>query len=381
MQVFKALLKVVKKNMLLAVIFTAVFIFIAVFTAHYEERTSFEAVKIKLTVFDEDDSEESRALTGLLEEKYEIVDIENSEDTIMDMLYYETTDCVIIIENGYSQKLSAGETEGLFSTYHMHDSYSLVIMEQYLNDYAAAVKAYTAAGTPVTEAIDNAAKDISVETKVDMETVADSGNDDYFDYYNFMPYIILSAFLSLLCPVLGVMERRDIRYRTNCSSVRPRSYMFQLFAGCGLVVFVIWLIIDGVGAAIYGLPSSGREWLAVLNSFVFAVMSTFLAVLIASFTTSKNIVNLLTQVIGLGMSFFCGIFVTQDMLGDKVLAVGRFFPAYWYIRLNDMLRGRTVLTAEKAMLCFGIQTAFIAAIVTVTLLIRRVKYNSVKAMT
>ncbi len=380
MQVFKALLKVVKKNMFTAIVYTVVFILIAVITAKNGNQNSFEAVKIRLTVFDEDNTEESSSLVSLLDEKYELVDIDNNKDDIMDMLYYESTDCVIIIENGYSQKLSAGETEGLFSTYHMHDSYSLVIMEQYLNDYAAAVKAYSATGIPVAEAIDNAAKDISVETNVDLEADSDAGNDDYFEYHHFAPYIIISAFLSLLCPVLGVMERRDIRYRTNCSSVRPGSFVFQLFAGCGVVVFLMWFIIVGVGAAIYGLPSNGRQWLAVLNSFIFAAMATFLAVLISSITTSKNIITLITQALGLGMSFFCGIFVTQDMLGDKVLAVGRFFPAYWYIKLNDMLRGKTIFTTETAMLCFGIQAAFIAAIVMVTLLIRRMKYNSVKAM-
>ena len=102
--------------------------------------------------------------------------------------------------------------------------------------------------------------------------------------------------------------------------------------------------------------------------------------LISKEASSKNIITLITQALGLGMSFFCGIFVPQDMLGSSVLAVGKFFPAYWYIRLNNMLRGSTLLSAEKAALCFGIQAAFVVAIVTVTLLIRRMKYNSVKVM-
>lgn len=380
MQVFKAFLKVVKKNMFTALVFTFVFISIAVITAHNEDRSSFEAVKIDLTVFDEDNSAESRALTGLLSEKYHMVDTNNNKDDIMDMLYYESVDCIVIIENGYSEKLAAGETEGLFSTYHMHDSYALVIMEQYLNDYASTVKAYTLAGTPLEEALKNTAQDLAVETEVNMESKVSGGNDDYFEYYNYMPYIIISAFLSLLCPVLNIMERRDLRYRTNCSSVRPATYTMQIFIGCAVVVTALWLLMVGVGAGIYGMASTSREWLAVLNSFVFVLISTAISVLVASLTSSKNIITLITQALGLGMSFFCGIFVPQDMLGSSVLAVGKFFPAYWYIRLNNMLRGSTLLSAEKAALCFGIQAAFVVAIVTVTLLIRRMKYNSVKVM-
>jgi len=380
MQVFKAFLKVVKKNMFTALVFTFVFILIAVMTANHDDISSFEAVKIKLTVFDEDNSPESRAIVGLLSEKYEMVDTNNNRDDIMDMLYYESVDGVVIIENGYSKKLAAGETEGLFSTYHMHDSYSLVIMEQYLNDYAATVKAYTAAATPLSEAISRTAQDLSAETEVSVETFGAEGNDDYFSYYNFMPYIIISAFMSLLCPVLNIMERKDLRYRTNCSSVRPFAYTMQIFIGCGVVVIALWLIMVGVGGMLYGFAKGKRELLAVLNSFVFVLVATAISVLVASLTSSKNIITLITQAVGLGMSFFCGIFVTQDMLGDSVLAVGKFFPAYWYIKLNDMLRGWKVYDAEKAALCLGIQAAFIAAIVTVTLLIRRMKYNSVKAM-
>ena len=70
MQVFKAFLKVVKKNMFTALVFTFVFILIAVMTANHDDISSFEAVKIKLTVFDEDNSPESRHQSGAIQNLY-----------------------------------------------------------------------------------------------------------------------------------------------------------------------------------------------------------------------------------------------------------------------------------------------------------------------
>ena len=383
MQVFKAFFKVLRKNSMTAVIFIGIFLLISVMSATQKADIGIR-VDIRMAVFDEDCTPESEKLTELLGEKYTLRDAKNDKDYITDMLYYEAADYALVINRGYSEKLANGDTSGLFSSYHMHDSYGAVIVEQFLDDYAATVSAYTAAGLPLDKAIENAGADLLTETEVTIETFDDSNNDyssSFSSYFKYMPYILISAILSALCPVLMIMNRKDIRYRTNCSSVAPNSYTFQIFAGGAVFVLAVWLIFIVAGLIIYGGIFRGKAWTAVLNSGLFALITTAMAVLIASIISSQKILTLIVQILGLGMSFLCGIFVPQSMLSDGVLAVGRFLPTYWYIYLNDMLSGAAVYSSEKAAMCLLIEAGYAAALLLVTLLIRRLRYSSSQIIT
>lgn len=39
------------------------------------------------------------------------------------------------------------------------------------------------------------------------------------------------------------------------------------------------------------------------------------------------------------MAFMCGVFVPQWLLADNVLAVSKFLPAFWYVKIINMLSG------------------------------------------
>ena len=48
---------------------------------------------------------------------------------------------------------------------------------------------------------------------------------------------------------------------------------------------------------------------------------------------------MINNILTLGMSFLCGIFIPQQMLGKGVLAFSKFLPLYWYIKNNDLISG------------------------------------------
>ena len=385
MQVFKAFFKVLKKNSITAIIFIGVFLMISLMISNGKaEVNDFDVDANRVTVFDEDCTPESEKLMGFLEEKYEIRDIKNDRDLILDMLFYEQIDYAFIINKGYAEKLASGNVQGLFSSYQMHDSYGKVMVEQCLDDYAAAVCSYTSAGIPLDKAIDNAGEDLLVETEVKMERFSE--DDENFTplfsaYFRYLPYILISAILSALCPVLMIMNRKDLRYRTNCSSVAPNSYTMQIFAGGAVFVLAVWLIFIGAGIYMYGGIFRGKAWTAVLNSGLFALITTAMAVLVASLISSQKILTLIVQILGLGMSFICGIFVPQSMLGDGVNAVGRFLPTFWYVKLNEMLCGEQLYSSEKAAMCLLIESGYAAALILVTLLIRKLRYSGSQILT
>lgn len=381
MQVFNVFFKVLKKKMPVSLIYIIVFVSIAIPMSKIGSKDStFKASKLDVCVFDEDGTTESAALTELIGKKHKLVEVENNKDAITDALYYESADYILIINKGYSEKLSAGETDGLFSTYHMHDSYGTVLMGQFLNEYTGAVCAYTAGGMDIETAIANAADAVSLEAEVEMASFEEGSGDPDFSrsfssYFQYLPYILISVLMNSLCPVLLAFNRKDIKYRTNCSSVKANSYTMQIFAGSAVYIAVVWLIFMVVAVMMNGGMLQGKALTAALNSFIFALVSASITIFISGFDPSPNLVNLLTQIVGLGMSFLCGIFVPQSMLGDGVLAAARFLPAYWYVRVNNMLCGIEMYDSSKVAAYLAIEAAFAAAFTSLTLLVRKISYS------
>ena len=96
---------------------------------------------------------------------------------------------------------------------------------------------------------------------------------------------------------------------------------------------------------------------------------------VSSFEPRDNVLNLINQVLGLGMSFMCGVFIPTSILSSSVLSAARFMPAYWYIRANNMIADVQPFSLEGVLKCYGVQLLFAAALVLLTLLVRRVKYS------
>ena len=386
MQVFKTFMKILKKKIPTAMIYIAVFMAISIPMANSgAEMNMFEQTRMNICIFDEDNTPESRALTEYIGQSHDIVQLENDRDTIIDALYYERVNYVLIINSGYAEKLASSSTEELFGSYHMHYNYSTVFMGQFLNEYVNSVRAYIAGGKELSDAIKSAEAALSQETEVAYASFDEVGNEDYprnYSYYfRYLPYVLVSAMINALCPVLLALNRRDIRFRTNCSSVKPNSYTMQIFAGSAIFVFAAWMLFMAAGMIMYGGIFEGKAWYAVLNSFIFALVSASIAIFISSLSPSMNIVNLLTQVIGLGMSFLCGIFVDQSLLGDGVLAAARFLPAYWYIKVNNMLSGIEVFDFSKMAEFLAIEAAFAVVLAILTVLVRRLKYSGAAILT
>lgn len=387
MQVFNAFLKIIRKNIRTALIYIIIFFGMCFLMAsNSEEKQSFKSTKLTVSVFDEDNTEESRALTAFIGQKHNLKTIENDPDVIKDAVYMQmisSVDYVMVIQKGYAEKLNAHEYNDLFGNYHMHDDYDTAIMEQFLNEYVSSVRAYQASGKSLTDAISRTESALSVETKVTIKDFTNHAGSDEFpalfsNYFRYLPYILVSVLIEVLCPVLLAMGRKKIRYRTNCSSVKPMNYTLQLFAGSALFVAVIWLAFMIGGMAFYGGIYRGIAWIAVLNSFIFAMISVTLAVLIAAFNPSETIVNLVAQVIGLGMSFLCGIFIEQQWLSSGVLAFAKFLPAYWYVKVNNMIAGIDAYDSKAVIFALLIETAFAVALALLTIAVRKAKYSSKK---
>ena len=79
--------------------------------------------------------------------------------------------------------------------------------------------------------------------------------------------------------------------------------------------------------------------LCLLNSLIYTIVVIAITLLVGSFKLSSSALSLVANVIGLGTSFLCGIFVPLWLLSDKVIAFSKFLPTYWFIKNNNMISG------------------------------------------
>lgn len=380
MQVLKVFFKVLKAKLPAASAYIVVFFCIAVAMANMGGTTEdFSDTSVTLSVIDNDKTDASKAFCDYLSKNNRIVEIENDERAITDSIYNEVVSYVLVINEGYEEKISKGETDGLFENYKNPKSSKGIFIDSKVDLYAKTLSAYITGGSSIETALEKTKDTLGEEIKVTMETFKkDTGSDfsDSFTYYfQYIPYGILSVLITALSPVLLTLNKKEIRDRTNCSCIKFSSQTAQIILGSFLFAIVLWAIFAFAGVMMNGGGLGERHYLAVLNSFVFALISLAVALIVSNLAKSQESVGMLTNIIGLGMSFLCGVFVPQSMLGDGVLNVARFLPAYWYVRANDMLAGYNddVYSVGRFMEFLGIEIVFMVVLFVVAIVISRVK--------
>ena len=384
MQVFKTFMKVTKKKLHISMIYIVVFVAICVaMTLTSSSTNEYTDSKLDISITDLDNSEASKALADYIARSNKIVKLGEGKDKALDALYYRRADIILTINEGYSEKLEKGDTEGLFSDYRIPGSYSAELFDSQLNQYISMVTACTAGGSSLEEACEKAAELSATEIEVETVSFGKNINADYDDdiaaFFQYLSYILIVTLIAGLCPTLLIMMSRDIRNRTNCSCITVTSQMSQIVLGTVIFVVGLYLLLMGVAAVLFrDMLFNEKGLLAMLNGFVFLIFSMMLTLLIAVIAPSTNVINMIANVISLGMSFLCGVFVPQSLLSGVVLNIGKFLPAYWYVRANNMLAGSNgeVFSSKEFMLCIGIELAFSVVLFCVTLIAAKTKQSS-----
>ncbi len=384
MQVFKTFMKVTKKKLHISMIYIIIFVSICVaMTLTSSSTNEFKDSKLDISITDLDNSEASKALADYIARSNKIVELGEGKDKALDALYYRRADIILTINEEYSEKLEKGDTEGLFSDYRIPGSYSAELFDSQLNQYISMVTACTAGGSSLEEACEKAAELSATEIEVETVSFGKNINADYDNdiaaFFQYLSYILIVTLIAGLCPTLLIMMSRDIRNRTNCSCITVTSQMSQIVLGTVIFVVGLYLLLMGVAAVLFrDMLFNEKGLLAMLNGFVFLIFSMMLTLLIAVIAPSSNVINMIANVISLGMSFLCGVFVPQSLLSGVVMNIGKFLPAYWYVRANNMLAGSNgeIFSSKEFMLCIGIELAFSVVLFCVTLIAAKTKQSS-----
>lgn len=384
MQVCKTFARVAKKNLPNTFIYFVVFMVILIAMSANASATNgkqFQVSSVNLCIFDEDQSTASAALSDYLSSLHHIVSLNASDrDTLQDNMYYYQIDYVLTIPKDFEQNLTSQSIENLVETSKRKDSCSGYFVDRQIDNYIQALVLYMKSGASISDAI--ASTNTSLAAVPEVETVSfsnteKSGNDMMYYFFQYFPYVILMMLLEGLSPVLMAFRKPLMKARLSCGALPQSRISAQLGLGCLIYVFLWWLGFLAIATVLYGPAQlfSHNGLFCILNSAVYLLIATAIALLLGSFPMDFNIINMIANILGLGTSFLCGIFVPQAYLGEKVLTVGRFLPAYWYVRITNMFASYSddMYKSQDYWMCIGIQMLFFATIFAVYLCVDRQK--------
>ena len=382
MQVFKAFFKIARKRLPATCIYLVIYTiitFIFSFSASDNFSENFQSTALSICIIDEDESEASRALCAYLGKLHKVETVNPDDETISDQLYYRTLDYVLKIPSGFEKQVIAQEKKDLLTDIRIPGSANGAFVNQQVTQYTSTLQVYLAGGCSLYDAIrqtDQSISNLTPVKKVSFDTAGAAKDTRVFYFYQYLPYIFIVMLFSGLAPILVIHNEKGLRDRTLCSSLSLTSRNMQLTLSSVIYSLCTWLLFMLLGAIVY--PKSyftTFALLAMLNSFIFLLFAAVTTLLVSLFSPNDNIVSMIANTVGLSISFFCGVFVPQSILPEKVLLVGRFLPAYWYIKNNDMLAGLSdeVFSLKSYLFSLEIQLLYVAAILAVTLALTKIR--------
>lgn len=376
MQVFNSFFKIAKKRMHSFMIYFGIFagiILISSFTYSDNVNSKFESSQLNVYIDDRDQSQASEALIAYLSGIHKVDQTGKTDTELADLIYYRMLDYVLVIPEGFEEQILEGSFDNLFTSKTIPGSNRGTFVNNQIGQYMATLQIHLAAGESLEDAI--AATDDSIEGLPEVEVLgaaasAKQENSVVFAFFQYQPYVFILILFVGMAPILVTHGEKNIKARTISASITSRDRTLQLTLASSIFAILVFIAFQVFGVIVFRQDFfTHNVLLALLNSFVFIIFAGLLTFVVSLFAPNDNAVNMIANSVGLGMSFLCGIFVPQSMLGEGVLKVARFLPAYWYIQNNNMLSGQSTMTFsyDYYFQCLGIQLLFAVATFVVLL--------------
>ena len=365
MQVYKTFFKIIKKQIGSCMIFFVIFmgLLIGLSKMGGEQRHDYTEYSCKLAIFDSDHTDASEKLTSYLSDINEIVELEDDDETIQNFLYYQEVDYVLYIEKGYAQT-------GELTNIKRPGSNSGMYVDQQISGYENSMAALMAAGYTIDEAYDISRDALSGDDLVTMWGTGKAGKPETYYFFLYLPYVFIMMAFSGIGPVLVEFNRREVSDRVNVSSMPVRSRNLQLAMGTIVSGIGLWLLFMLLSVIMYGSKvfEDGMVY-DMLNSLTFTVVALGIVSIAGNFNLSQQKISMVSNIVGLGLSFLGGVFVPMEIFGDGLKMASRFLPTYWYVRAHEKIMSGA--DSSQILPCVGIQLLFGLVFIAVGMLISK----------
>ncbi len=339
MTVFKYFIKSALRQKWVIIGYTAIFYMLSIINGANTESKEIAFIETSLNIglVDESNSELSLGLIQYLEQKNTMTKMENDLDYIKDNIFLEVVDAVILIPEDF-QTLVENKQEAIEIIRDDRKMGPLQIENQ-INKYLAFANAKYSQGRFDLSEINTALnQEVEVELLKGDKASQSTGASIWFRYYyNFTSYIIIAIYVTVIGLIMVDFNSKEIQDRMNISSKRFLKFNFEMYLGQVVVGLLITTVFVLGSIILKGKHIGEVDFLKhVINVYVFSFAILCFTFLINNITTSRFVINGVSTVASLGTSFISGVLVSQEFLGEKVLAMAKFFPTYYFVRINEM---------------------------------------------
>ena len=340
MTVFKTFLKILNKNKFIIILYTLFLIFFGGFNMQTSENnTNFVASKPDIMIVNYDEEKGiTKDLIKYIEENSNVVDLKNNEDAINDALFYRDVNYVVYIPKNYNKDFMDGKNPEIEikSTGDYQSSFAEMLLSRYIkvaNIYQKSINSEEELINKINETLSKKSE-VKITSKLDTNILSKATF-----YYNFANYSIMACLIYVICLILASFKDIKIQKRTIISSTNYKTLNRQLLLSNSLFSIILWMIYVVLSFILVGdIMFSIHGIFYLINSFVFTICATTIALFIGNIVSNKNAISGIVNVISLGSSFLCGAFVPMEWLPDGVIKIAHILPSYYYISNNEVLK-------------------------------------------
>ena len=340
MTVFKTFLKILNKNKFIIILYTLFLIFFGGFNMQTSEsNTNFVASKPDIMIVNYDEEKGiTKDLIKYIEENSNVVDLKNNEDAINDALFYRDVNYVVYIPKNYNKDFMDGKNPEIEikSTGDYQSSFAEMLLSRYIkvaNIYQKSINSEEELISKINETLSKKSE-VEITSKLDTNILSKATF-----YYNFANYSIMACLIYVICLILASFKDIKIQKRTIISSTNYKTLNRQLLLSNSLFSIILWMIYVVLSFILVGdIMFSIHGIFYLINSFVFTICATTIALFIGNIVSNKNTISGIVNVIALGSSFLCGAFVPMEWLPDGVIKIAHILPSYYYISNNEVLK-------------------------------------------
>lgn len=340
MTVFKYFVKIALKYKWVMIMYITIFFVMTLLnsTDAMKREESFVETRLNIAIIDKSNSELSKGLKDYLEVKNNIVDTREDEEYIKEQIFLEIVDAVIIIPEDFHEKVVTREESVLI--YKDDRKLQAIQIENQVNKYLSFANiSYENGGFALDDVKEALNESVEVHILSNGGRYENSRINTWLRYYyNFTGYVIIGVYIAVIGIVMSDFRDENIDNRRKISSKRFLEFNKEIYLGQLILTAAITSLF------IMGSTISMRKYIGdiyyikyLVNVVVFSFSILCLTFLINNITRNKYAITALSTVLSLGTSFISGVMVPQEILGDKVLAVAKFFPMYYFVKVNDSI--------------------------------------------
>ena len=171
-----------------------------------------------------------------------------------------------------------------------------------------------------------------------------------------MPWILTLMMIVSLTPVLARLNEERIRKRVYASPYKFTKMNSEIYLAMLLVGLAVCAVFFGIAEMTHTVNSN--VGLYVVNMLVLMLVALSITFFVSKFVKNDMIISLIGNVVGLGMSFLCGVFVPQSVMSPTILKVAHILPAYWYVKANDAINAYKPGNLSSVLGPIGVELLF-----------------------